>query len=76
MRVGIRELQDGLSRHLAEVRRGRSVTATEHGRVIASMVPAEAPTPQKLLITEGRVRPGRKPKRLSLVIPSPRRDCE
>ena len=30
--VGIRELRDGLSRYLAEVRAGRSITVTDHGR--------------------------------------------
>jgi antitoxin (DNA-binding transcriptional repressor) of toxin-antitoxin stability system len=30
--VGIRALRDGLSRHLAEVRRGRMVTVTDHGK--------------------------------------------
>lgn len=65
MKVGIRELRDGLSRHLAEVRRGHSVTVTEHGRVIARIVPAGSPTPLERLIAEGRVRPARKPKQLS-----------
>ena len=65
MKVGIRELRDGLSRHLAAVRRGHSVTITEHGRVIARIVPAGAPTPLERLIAEGRVRPARKSKRLS-----------
>ena len=42
-----------------------TVTVTEHGRVIARIVPAVAPTPLARLIAEGRVRPARKPKRLS-----------
>jgi len=63
VKVGIRELRDGLSRHLAEVRRGHSLTVTEHGRVIARIVPAGAPTPLERLIAEGRVEPARKPKR-------------
>ncbi|MPZ65046.1 MAG: type II toxin-antitoxin system prevent-host-death family antitoxin [Pseudonocardiaceae bacterium] len=65
MRVGIRELRDGLSRHLAQVREGRSVTVTEHGRVVARIVPAGAPTPLERLIAEGRVRQARQPKRPS-----------
>lgn len=60
--MGIRDLRDGLSRHLAEVRRGHSLTVTEHGRVIARIIPAGAPTPLERLIAEGRVRPARKPK--------------
>jgi prevent-host-death family protein len=62
MRVGIRELRDGLSRHLAEVRKGRTVTVTEHGRVIARITPVDQPTPLDRLIAEGRVRPARRRK--------------
>ncbi|MGH3902902.1 MAG: type II toxin-antitoxin system Phd/YefM family antitoxin [Pseudonocardiaceae bacterium] len=63
MEVGIRALRDGLSQHLAEVRRGRTVTVTDHGQVIARIVPAGAPTALERLIAEGRVHPGRRPKR-------------
>jgi antitoxin (DNA-binding transcriptional repressor) of toxin-antitoxin stability system len=63
--VGIRALRDGLSRHLAEVRRGRTVTVTDHGRVIARIVPAGAPTVLEQLIAEGRVHPARRRKRLA-----------
>ncbi|HEV2086948.1 MAG TPA: hypothetical protein VGR21_01425 [Cryptosporangiaceae bacterium] len=63
MEVGIRALRDGLSRHLAEVRRGRTVTVTDHGRVIARIVPAGGPTPLERLIAEGRVRPATRRKR-------------
>lgn len=65
MRVGIRELRDGLSRHLAEVRRGRTLTVTDHGRVIARIVPAGIPTTLERLIAEGRVQPARRPRRKS-----------
>jgi prevent-host-death family protein len=61
--VGIRALRDGLSRHLAAVRRGQTVTVTDHGRVIARIVPAEAPTVLERLIAEGRVRPARRHKK-------------
>jgi antitoxin (DNA-binding transcriptional repressor) of toxin-antitoxin stability system len=61
--VGIRALRDGLSRHLAEVRRGRTVTVTDHGRVIARIVPAGAPTALERLIDEGRVQPAKRRKR-------------
>ncbi|MGH3767040.1 MAG: type II toxin-antitoxin system Phd/YefM family antitoxin [Pseudonocardiaceae bacterium] len=63
MEVGIRALRDGLSRHLAEVRRGHTVTVTDHGRVIARIVPAGAPTVLEQLIAEGRVHPARRRKR-------------
>lgn len=60
MEVGIRALRNGLSRHLAEVRRGRTVTVTDHGQVIARIVPAGTPTALERLIAEGRVRPARR----------------
>lgn len=63
MEVGIRALRDGLSRHLAEVRRGRTVTVTDHGKVIARIVPAGTPTRLEQLIAEGLVHPAKQPKR-------------
>ena len=61
MEVGVRELRDGLSRHLAEVRRGRTVTVTDHGHVIARIVPVGTPTAPQRLVDEGRVTlPGRR----------------
>ena len=55
--VGIRELRDGLSRHLAEVRAGRTVTVTDHGQPIARIVPIDQPDLLAELIAEGVVRP-------------------
>jgi prevent-host-death family protein len=55
--VGIRELRDGLSRHLADVRAGRTVTVTDHGRPIARIVPVDQPDLLQELIAEGVVRP-------------------
>jgi prevent-host-death family protein len=55
MNVGIRELRDGLSRHLAEVRAGRTVTVTDHGRPVARIVPVSAPNALERLVAEGRV---------------------
>lgn len=63
MNVGIRDLRDGLSRHLAEVRSGRTLTVTDHGRPIALIVPVGQPTRLERLIAEGRVRPAPQPKR-------------
>lgn len=56
MDVGVRELRDGLSRHLAAVRSGRTVTVTDHGRPIARIVPVDGPSPLERLVAEGRVR--------------------
>ncbi|HEY0640457.1 MAG TPA: type II toxin-antitoxin system prevent-host-death family antitoxin [Pseudonocardiaceae bacterium] len=57
MRVGVRELRDRLSRHLAVVREGGTVTVTDHGRPIARIVPVGVPSALERLIAEGRVRP-------------------
>ena len=63
MDVGIRELRDGLSRHLADVRGGRTITVTDHGRPIARIVPIEVPTALERLIASGRVTPATRRKR-------------
>jgi prevent-host-death family protein len=60
--VGIRELRDGLSRHLAEVRGGRTVTVTDHGRPVARIVPVDRPTTLERLIADRVVQPARTPK--------------
>ena len=59
MNVGVRELRDGLSRHLAAVREGQTVTVTDHGRPIAQIVPVGQLTALERLIAEGRVRAAR-----------------
>jgi prevent-host-death family protein len=56
MHVGVRELRDHLSRHLAEVRSGRTVIVTDHGEPIARIVPV-GPTRLEQLRLEGRVTP-------------------
>ena len=62
MEVGVRELRDRLSRHLAEVRGGRIITITDHGHVIARIIPAGTPTALERLIEEGRVAPAKQRK--------------
>ncbi|MFI7001687.1 type II toxin-antitoxin system Phd/YefM family antitoxin [Nocardia sp. NPDC050175] len=59
MDVGIRELRDGLSRHLAEVRAGRTVTVTDHGQPIARIVPVGRLTRLEQLRAEGHTEPAR-----------------
>ncbi|ORV18521.1 type II toxin-antitoxin system Phd/YefM family antitoxin [Mycobacterium celatum] len=59
MEIGIRELRDQLSRHLAEVREGRTVTVTDHGRPIARIVPVQRPTKLERLREEGRIQRAR-----------------
>jgi prevent-host-death family protein len=67
MNVGVRELRNGLSRHLAEVRSGRTVTVTDHGEPIARIVPVDRPTRLEQLLAEGKVRPAGRAKQ-----PAPR----
>ncbi|MGI8414619.1 MAG: type II toxin-antitoxin system Phd/YefM family antitoxin [Nakamurella sp.] len=50
-------------RHLAEVRAGRTVTITDHGRPVARIVPVDAPNALERLIDEGRVEMARAMKR-------------
>ena len=57
MQVGVRELRDGLSKHLADVRAGHIVTVTDHGRPIARIVPVERPSRLEQLVAEGKVKP-------------------
>ncbi len=63
MDIGIRELRDGLSRHLASVREGHTITVTDHGKPIARIVPVGGPTRLQQLVAEGRARPPLQPKR-------------
>ena len=63
MDVGVRELRNNLSRHLAEVRAGHTVTVTDHGRPVARIVPVDRLTKYEQLVAEGRITKGRRPKR-------------
>jgi len=56
--VGVRELRQNLSVYLDRVKAGESLTVTEHGSVVARLVPvlAGGPTIDRL-IAEGRARP-------------------
>jgi prevent-host-death family protein len=60
--VGIRELRDSLSRHLARVREGESVVVTDHGRPIARIVPYDAASRLEQMIAEGIARPPLRPR--------------
>lgn len=63
MEIGVRELRDGLSRHLAAVRAGRMITVTDHGRPVARIVPVDQLTARERLIADGKVVPARRRKR-------------
>ena len=68
MQVGIKELRDGLSRHLSEVRAGATVTITDHGRPVARIVPVGLPNRLEQLIAEGRIT---EPSRAKRAAPAP-----
>jgi prevent-host-death family protein len=67
--VGLRDLRHHTSEVLARVRHGETIDVTEHGRLIARIVPVEerAPTPiLARLVASGRAslarRPGYRPR--------------
>ncbi len=62
MEIGVRDLRDHLSRHLADVRSGRTVTITDHGKPIARIVPVDRLTALEQLRNEGRIQPARQRK--------------
>lgn len=62
--VGVRELRDSLSRHLAKVREGHTITVTDHGRPVARIVPVGVPTKLEQLIMSGSVTPAPRRKRV------------
>ncbi|MFP5022602.1 type II toxin-antitoxin system Phd/YefM family antitoxin [Pseudonocardia phyllosphaerae] len=43
-RIGIRELRQNASRYVAAAKAGRRVPVTEHGKLVAYLVPADEPT--------------------------------
>jgi prevent-host-death family protein len=53
--VGIRELRDGLSKHIAAVRDGATITVTDHGEPVARISPIGVPTALERLIADGVV---------------------
>lgn len=63
MSIGVRELRDGLSRHLAYVRAGHTVTVTDHGVPVARIVPIGVPSALERLVADGRVKAAKQPKR-------------
>lgn len=56
IRVGIRELKNGLSAALRKVEDGETIEVTDHGRPIARIVSVR-PSPAAQLIAEGRMTP-------------------
>ena len=48
MRVGIRDLKSQLSAYLREVKNGQTIDITEHGQVIAQLVPVRKTLEERL----------------------------
>lgn len=63
MDVGVRDLRNSLSRHLAAVRHGATVTVTDHGKPVARLMPVDEDSPLERLVREGLVTPARSPKK-------------
>lgn len=55
-RIGVRELRQHASRHLARVAAGESLEITDRGRPVARLVPV-TDDPWADLIAQGRLRP-------------------
>ena len=52
--VGIRELRASLSRYLRRVRHGEIVEVTDHGELVARIIPASVPENVAQLLADGR----------------------
>ena len=60
--VGVRELRQNLSVHLARVKKGQALTVTEHGQAVAELRPLSAgDDPVSRLVADGRVAPAKRP---------------
>jgi prevent-host-death family protein len=65
--AGIRDLKDNLSRYIRRIEAGERIAITAHGRVVAQLVPPEAPgkvrRPSRFdeLVAAGVIRPPLEP---------------
>lgn len=63
--IGIRELRDGLSKHIASVREGEEIIVTDHGKPVARITPYRASRTEDILedlTRRGLSRPPLRPK--------------
>jgi antitoxin (DNA-binding transcriptional repressor) of toxin-antitoxin stability system len=61
-RIGVRELRQHATRHLARVKAGETVEVTERGRLIALLVPpGPSMTARERLIGSGQLVPAARP---------------
>ena len=59
-RIGVRELRQNASKVLARVEEGEVIEVTNHGRVVAHLIPAPArPMSRADMIARGELIPGR-----------------
>ncbi len=61
--IGVRDLRNQLSRWLRVVKEGEAVLITDRGRPVARLTPVDYSPVIDRLIAEGKIRPGRRPKR-------------
>lgn len=61
-RIGVRELRQHASRHLARVKDGESIEVTDRGELVAMLVPPErSRTVRERLIADGTLTPASAP---------------
>lgn len=58
-RVGVRELRQNLSVYLDRVKDGETLDVTEHGHLVARLVPARPRGIVDQMIADGRIQPAR-----------------
>lgn len=69
--LGIRELRDGLSRHIASVREGEEIIVTDHGKPVARITPYRANRTEDLLEELTRRGLARSPRSKERWVPNP-----
>ena len=60
-RVGVRELRQNLSVYLQRVKRGETLSVSEHNRIVAVLKPVPAMNALDRLVAEGRATPATRP---------------
>jgi prevent-host-death family protein len=60
--VGIRDLKNNLSRHLNAVKKGETITVTDHGQPFARIERINKVSKFDQLVAEGRITPASQPK--------------
>lgn len=69
--IGVRELRQNASKYLAQVEAGEEIDVTNHGRLVARIVPvSESARTRQALIAAGRLIPAKNPGGL-LTLPPP-----